>query len=598
MGVKSSRRAVPHSKPEGLATFTPRTLSIVLAALAAAATQTALGADAFHGNLTATGNQANPAEVIPGTQVQITVADNPQTYNTTGQGQSVTLCQLNWSVTSGAGLDLTTGSPWTWDNTLLAGWEPEYIFFYDPPLAGERAVARRAFHLVGTLVGIQAPQFTLGTLSFAAPSYGASNAYTISLAGGTDAAGTTTALGDGDYYALQSNGRLTVPAAYQFTVIPGGAWRASSSNHWETGTNWSGGGVPDSTYTALFDAVSPAPATPVLYKNESVKALRLETPNAGVTVGTSSGSWRLSVGTGGINSTGTGTNTVNAGVNFSTNGAVNVGTGNILSIAGGADIGGHTVSKTGPGTLVLGAQTHTAASTLNVNQGTVKFDGTQRLDTLNANAGLAQITPGNGKVLVLNSLSVAPSATLDLTDNDMIIKYSGGTPHVPTAALENVKHLVSMGYNSMTWTGPGLTSSTAAALPLRLGIGYAQNDMLFAPYSTFAGEPVTSAVLVKFTYLGDMNLDGVVDDNDVAILGLYYDGGARNTHYWNEGDVFGYDGRIDDNDVSIFGLTYGAGFPPNGSPLAGGGVTAVPEPATLALVGLGALAFLGRRTRK
>jgi len=569
----------------------------------AASAQAALGADAFHGNLTVTGNQANPAAVIPGTQVQITVADNPQTYNTTGQGQSVTLCQLNWSVTSGAGLDLTTGSPWMWDNSLLAGWDPKYIFFYDSTSGVERIVARRAFHLVETLVGIQAPQFTLGALSFPAPSYGASNTYTISLAGGTEA-GTSTALGDGDHYILASNGGLTIPAAFQFTVIPGGAWRASTNNHWETGTNWSGGGVPDSTYTALFDAVSPAPATPVLYQNENVKALRLETPNAGVIVGTSGGSWRLSVGTGGINSTGTGTNTVNAGVNFSTNGAVNVGNGNILSIAGGADIGGHTVSKTGPGTLVLGAQTHTAGSTLNVDQGTTQFDGTQRLDTLNVNAGLAQITPGNGKVLVLNNLSVSPSATLDITDNDMIIKYSGGVPHVPTAALDSIKHLVNTGYNNGTWTGAGLTSSTAVSNPIRLGIGYAQNDMLFAPYNTFAGEALVingvpvPAVLVKFTYLGDMNLDGVVDDNDVAAFGLFYDGGAKNTHYWNEGDIFGYDGRIDDNDVSIFGLTYGAGYPPNGSPLAAGGPTAVPEPATLALVGLGALAFLGRRTRK
>jgi hypothetical protein len=564
----------------------------------AAATQAALGADAFHGNLTVTGNQANPAEVIPGTQVQITVADDPQTYNPTGQGQSVTLSQLNWSVTSGTGLDLTTGSPWTWDNTLLAGWDPKYIFFSDTTSGAERIVSRRAFHLVGTLVGIQAPQFTLGTLAFAAPSYGASNAYTISLAGGSDAAGTSTALGDGSYYILASNGGLTIPAAYQFTVIPGGAWRASSSNHWETGTNWSGGGVPDSTYTALFDAVSPAPATPVLYKNESVKALRLETPNAGVTVGTSSGSWRLSVGTGGINSTGTGTNTVNAGVNFSANGAVNVGTGNILSIAGGADIGGHTVSKTGPGTLVLGAQNHAAASTLNVNQGTVKFDGTQRIDTLNVNAGLAQITQGDGKVLVLNHLSVDPLATLDITDNDVLIKYSGGVPYEPSPALENVKQLINRGNNNLTWTGTGLTTSVGAANPLMLGIGYAQNDMLFVPFGTFDGEPVTNAVLVKYTYMGDVNLDGVVDDLDVATLGLYYDGRAVNTHYWNEGDVFGYDGYIDDNDVAIIGLMYGSGYPPNGDPLGGGGPTAVPEPATLALLGLGALALFGRRTRK
>ncbi|MCX7022977.1 MAG: hypothetical protein NTW26_12035, partial [bacterium] len=111
----------------------------------------ALGADAFHGNLTVTGNQTDPTAVIPGTQVQITVADNPQTYkaripNTYVPGTSITFGQLNWSVTLGTGLDLTTGSPWTWDNSLVSGFP--YVYFYDSTSGGERIVGRRAFQLV------------------------------------------------------------------------------------------------------------------------------------------------------------------------------------------------------------------------------------------------------------------------------------------------------------------------------------------------------------------------------------------------------------------------------------------------------------------
>jgi hypothetical protein len=119
----------------------------------------------------------------------------------------------------------------------------------------------------------------------------------------------------------------------------------------------------------------------------------------------------------------------------------------------------------------------------------------------------------------------------------------------------------------MTWTGTGLTTSLGVDNPVLLGIGYAQNDMLFIPFDTFAGEAVINAVVVKFTYMGDVTLDGVVDDLDVAVLGLYYDGHAVNTHYWNEGDIFGYDGYIDDLDVAIIGLTYGSGYSPNGEPL-------------------------------
>jgi hypothetical protein len=216
---------------------------------------------------------------------------------------------------------------------------------------------------------------------------------------------------------------------------------------------------------------------------------------------------------------------------------------------------------------------------------------------------------------VTKALAIDPAVSrLDLAANALIVKYTGGTPHLPSPELLNIMAWVKAGYNGMTWTGNGLTSRAAAASPLTCGIGYAQNDQLFAPFDHFMGEPVAgNAVLARFTYAGDVNLDGAVDDNDVAILGLYYDGGAVNTHYWSQGDVFGYDGRVDDNDVAIFGLTYGLGV---GSPLSGTGVGAggagvslaladpagpaggspVPEPATLLLVVLGGLGLLRRRS--
>jgi len=570
----------------------------------AASAQTALGADAFHGTLTVTGNQTDPNAVIPGTEVRLTATDNPQGYNVRIPGQyvagtSITLCQLNWSATGG-GFDLTTGSPWTWDDSLLAG----FTALYDDVTSGnERIFSRRAFHMVQveelpkpmSPVGIEATQFTLGTLSFAAPSYGATNTYTISLGSGSDE-GTATVLGDGERYIYQGNGGLTLPAAYQFTVIPGGAWRATADDRWENGANWSGGGVPDANYTALVDIVSPVPSTLTLYKAESVKALRLETAGAGVTIGTNGGDWRLSVGNGGIKSTGAGNNTINAGVTLLANASVNVGTGNTLAIPAGADIGGRIMTKEGPGTLVLGAQTHTAASTLNVNQGTVKFDGNQRLSTLNVNAGVAQLTLGGAKVLVVdNSLTLGPAAKLDLTDNDMIVFYTGGEKGQPSPTLLSIREQIRTAYGANgRWQGYGIKSSEAAKDRFVKGVAYAQNDMLFVHYHTFDGVNVNphspwnlKCVLVKYTYLGDINLDGVVDDIDVTILGMWYNATATNK-FWTDGDVYGYDGMVFDGDVDAIGLNYGAGVPP-GEPL--------PEPATLALVGLGALALLRRRRR-
>jgi hypothetical protein len=617
-----------------MATLTRKTLSVVLPALVLVSAQAAFGQDAFFGTLTVTGNQADTNAVIPGSDVRLTVADNPQSYNAAFPGISITRCQLNWSVPSG-GIDLTTGAPWTWDNSLLAGFtmppegQEDYV-----TAAMERVLCRRAWQMLVVPpmvtpipVGIQATSFTLGTLTFKAPSYGASNTYTISLAGGSDAEGTSTVLGDADYYIYQGNGKLTLPSNYTFTVIPGGAWRATSTNQWHVGANWSGGGAPDATYTALFDDATPPVATaPLLYKDESILRLRLERAGAGVSIGTSGGAWRLSVGSGGINSVGTGTNTINAGLNVAATSTWNVGAGNILAAAGGLDIGGNTLTKDGPGSLIMaGPQTHTAGSKLAVNAGTVKFDGTQRLGTLNVNNGTVQLTQDADKIIVLSdgladnsvpALTIDPAAgKLDLTNNDLIIKYSGGVARQPTALLNSVKDMIKRGYNARQWNGNGIMSSKITGVAKNTyGIGYAQNDMVRPTYSSFSGEDLTDpdpnknkkAILVKYTYLGDLNLDGQVDDMDVGILGLYYDGGVATNRYWNQGDIFGYDGKVDGSDVSVFNLTYGLGV---GHPLGGDVVsldfeglnlaaTMTPEPATMALMAVGLAAIVARRRRR
>lgn len=110
---------------------------------------------------------------------------------------------------------------------------------------------------------------------------------------------------------------------------------------------------------------------------------------------------------------------------------------------------------------------------------------------------------------------------------------------------------------------------------------------------------------------GDINLDGFTDNADVGIFSSQYQPGAAKAGNWTIGD-FNRDGFVDNADVGIFSSSYAPGVAggstnnltdtgvavlPSGWALAGAGGgsggSAVPEPASMAMVGLGMLAGLG-----
>ena len=139
------------------------------------------------------------------------------------------------------------------------------------------------------------------------------------------------------------------------------------------------------------------------------------------------------------------------------------------------------------------------------------------------------------------------------------------------------------------WTGAGIASSTAAAGNVTnadsRSLGYADTSASpLGPYTWFHGEPVDgTSVLIAFTRTGDANLDDLVNDDDVTIVGATYAPGIPQPS-WALGD-FDYNGFVDDDDVTLLNAFYDPSAPPLNSQAAPGviapaGVVAVPEPST------------------
>jgi hypothetical protein len=139
---------------------------------------------------------------------------------------------------------------------------------------------------------------------------------------------------------------------------------------------------------------------------------------------------------------------------------------------------------------------------------------------------------------------------LDLNNNDLLVD----SPNVP---FWYVRNLVASGRNGGDWLGTGITSTMARNHPdqsTTLGVMDAADwHALAGPNALFDGAPVDQdAVLVKYTWYGDTDFNGVVDFDDYVHADQGHNNGWSG---WTNGD-FDLNGQVDFDDYVFLDMGF------------------------------------------
>ncbi|MEO6434799.1 MAG: PEP-CTERM sorting domain-containing protein [Tepidisphaeraceae bacterium] len=288
----------------------------------------------------------------------------------------------------------------------------------------------------------------------------------------------------------------------------------------------------------------------------------------------------------------------------------------------GSDVIGITANQSGTISseiILAGAQTWTVASGATLTAGNVSGSANLRKNgagtavvnhvragALSVSNGVLRIAPNSTAAGTSKVTTVAVTAArLDLSDNKLITSSPVGT--FVAGAYTDVSGLVDSGRGNASnaqWDGNGIVTTDTRAVNnndlTSIGVIDASDKFPGGETATavFGGQTVLgSDTLVMFTWGGDANLDGKINIDDYGQIDFNV-GSSGSVFGWYNGD-FNYDGKINIDDYGIidFNVTAQSGIFPTG---AGGGlegVAAVPEPASISLLGAAALGLLSRRRR-
>lgn len=282
----------------------------------------------------------------------------------------------------------------------------------------------------------------------------------------------------------------------------------------------------------------------------------------------------ISAPTAGVTLTIAGAFTNNGMVEASNEGTVTISSPSLLAnLSSGNLVGGRW-------NVFAGSTLNLPATTITTNSAKVMLSGSgyafHAIDSLAINSGTFTVTDGAtftsaGALTNSGTIVIGPHGTLQIVGpltNTGLVDIGGGKLLLDEGGSPaTILSQINAGYQGGAWDGAaGVTSSLAAETP-GTAIGYKNAGAIYT---------------LMYTWIGDANLDGVVNAADLAMMAKTNTGGA----IWSTGD-FNYDGIVNADDYALFEL--GAGK-------SGGAniTTILPEPVTTWLIVLAA-ASLGRR---
>jgi len=284
-------------------------------------------------------------------------------------------------------------------------------------------------------------------------------------------------------------------------------------------------------------------------------------------------------------------------ISSSTDALIGVTNSGTFNIVGGSNltVSGGLVNN---GTITVNSNT-SSTSTLTANSA---ITGTGSL-VINSNALVRFAVNTGGSTQ--GSVTISGNGQMDVNNNHFFINYGSGSDPVVT-----IYGYLKSGYNSGNWNGPGIMSTAAStqdaiAGSLKYGIGWADGK------DKIASGISSGTIELKYTLLGDANLDGTVNGSDFSLLAANFGLGVTN---WDQGN-FLFGTSVNGSDFSALAANFGQGDSgadasvtpadiaaldafavANGLPVPF--VTPVPEPACMAVTFLAAATLASRRRRR